>query len=428
MLIVTSLMYSEDIWELEKQKKAVKTWKDIGFRVISCNVKEELKGLEGFFPDISFFELNRSGKETTGKPFPYIYDMLQVLKANSGEEEICGIINSDIFLRGIEKEDIKRHFADSANSVLILHRYDIEKENDTDGEYYFSGIDVFFFLSKYIAAFPDKGFMIGRPEWDHWFLYEAKIKGLNVVEWKNKAAFHIKHAQRWAAKDSNKMVVKQKNIKSNISFDEEFYYETNIIMADLSNRILKNKDEFSDTAGVKKIDNYYVDTDRDKLLEWEKNTYHCDKISEATGILYFKGQKAYRVCTLHRKEKVNEERTFSLAEIHENGGPKGSILRYIDFKDFDFAGTLGRTYIYPAGRAGRLLADCLKTYAIPILGFVDKDSSLTGKKFLNEEIFDLSVLQKREEYDHVIIATNLYVKEIYNQLCQIVDEEKLIVL
>lgn len=428
MLIATSLMYSEDNWELEKQKKAIKTWEDIGFKVISCNVKEEIDKLQDFFPEILFHKLNRSGKEVTGKPFPYIYDMLQILKLNSREKEICGIINSDIFLRGIEAADIEKHFANNANSILLLHRYDVNDENDTNGEYYFSGIDVFFFLNKHITAFPDRGFMIGRPEWDHWFLYEAEKSGMDIYEWKNKVAFHIKHTQRWTAKDSNRMVVNQKDTKDNISFDEEYYYKTNTIMGDLSKRILKNKEEIACATTVKKQGIYYVDIDRDKLLVWEKSTYHCNQISEAVGVLYFKNQKAYRICILHRKEIINEDGTVSLSPIDENVRNEGNVLRYIDFKDLDFVKTLGRVYLYPAGRASRLLSDCLKTYGIPILGFVDRDISLSGKKFLDKEIFDLSAFEKIDEYDHVVIATNLYVKEIYNQLCEIVDKKKLIVL
>lgn len=428
MLVVTSLMYSENIEELEKQKKAIRTWSDIGFNVISCNVQEEIDQLRVYYPDLSFHELKRSGKEITGKPFPFIYDMLQILEKNSIEDEICGIINSDIFLKGIDIREIENHFIYNDNSILIFHRYDINTDNDIDGEYYFSGIDVFFFLKKIISIFPDKKFMLGRPEWDHWFLYEAEKNGIKILEWKNKVAFHIKHVQRWTAKDSTTMVVKQKNVRDNISFDEEYYYKTNTIMSDLSNRILKNEGKFFDSIAVEKRGNYYVDVDRDKLLEWEKRTYHYDRINEATGVLYFKDRKAYRICILHRKEKINENGTFSLAEIHESERPKGNILKYIDFKKFDFVKELGRTYLYPAGRASRLLADCLKTYEIPILGFIDRDISLRGKKFLEKEIFDLSALEKEDEYDHIIIISNLYVKEIYNQMCKIVDKKKLIVL
>ena len=63
-------MYSQDEYEIQKQLKAIQTWKSIGFEVISCNVAEEIKLLKPLFRQITFVELARSGKEQTGKPFP----------------------------------------------------------------------------------------------------------------------------------------------------------------------------------------------------------------------------------------------------------------------------------------------------------------------------------------------------------------------
>ena len=66
MLIATSLMYSTDEYEIQKQLKAIQTWKNMGFEVISCNVAEEIKLLQPFFQEITFVELARSGKEQMG--------------------------------------------------------------------------------------------------------------------------------------------------------------------------------------------------------------------------------------------------------------------------------------------------------------------------------------------------------------------------
>ena len=77
--------------------------------------------------------------------------MLQILSDNACEEkELCGIVNSDIFLKNILAEEIQEQFVEDENKVLIMHRYDIDDENDIAGEYYFSGIDAFFFQNNYI--------------------------------------------------------------------------------------------------------------------------------------------------------------------------------------------------------------------------------------------------------------------------------------
>lgn len=429
MLIATSLMYSTDEYEMQKQLKSIQTWKNIGFEVISCNVAEEIKLLQHFFQEITFVELARSGKEQTGKPFPYIYDILQTLKHNchNNKGEICGIINSDIFLKHLPIEALQTHFYSTPDTVLILHRYDIENELDTEGEYYFSGIDVFFFLNEYIDVFPDKGFMLGRPEWDHWFLGEAVKADMKVREIKNKLAFHIKHKQRWTPTESNKMASKCR--KKNICLSERYYFETNEIMADLSNRILlkgsvlTNHNELLICNG-----SFYDDIERQDILQWEREVYGREKDVESTGLVYFKDSKAYRICALHREIVSNDQNKVILGNMFPQERSKGSILRYVDFQQLDFVKNLGRVYIYPAGRAARLLLDCMDTYHIPVLGLVDRDRSLWDTECQGHRINSLEVLSNGGTFDHVLIVTNLYVREIYQSLKEIVDEEKLIVI
>ena len=429
MLIATSLMYSTDEYEIQKQLKAIQTWKNMGFEVISCNVAEEIKLLQPFFQEITFVELARSGKEQMGKPFPYIYDILQALKYNchNNKGEICGIINSDIFLKHLSIEALQSYFYSTPYTVLILHRYDIENELDTEGEYYFSGIDVFFFLNDYIDVFPDKGFMLGRPEWDHWFLGEAVKVGMKVREIKNKLAFHIKHKQRWTPSESNKMASKSR--KKNICLSEKYYFDTNEIMADLSNRIfLKSNVLIDDDELLIRNGSFYNDEERQDILQWEREVYEREKDVESTGLVYFKNSKAYRICALHREIVSNDRNKVILGNMFPQERSKGSILRYVDFQQLDFVKNLGRVYIYPAGRAARLLLDCMDTYHIPVLGLVDRDRSLWNTECQGHRINSLEALLNGDTFDHVLIATNLYVKEIYQSLKEIVDEEKLIVI
>ena len=429
MLIATSLMYSTDEYEIQKQLKAIQTWKNMGFEVISCNVAEEIKLLRPFFQEITFVELARSVKEQMGKPFPYIYDILQALKYNchNNKGEICGIINSDIFLKHLSIEALQSYFYSTPYTVLILHRYDIENELDTEGEYYFSGIDVFFFLNDYIDVFPDKGFMLGRPEWDHWFLGEAVKVGMKVREIKNKLAFHIKHKQRWTPSESNKMASKSR--KKNICLSEKYYFDTNEIMADLSNRIfLKSNVLIDDDELLIRNGSFYDDVERQDILQWEREVYEREKDVESTGLVYFKNSKAYRICALHREIVSNDQNKVILGNMFPQERSKGSILRYVDFQQLDFVKNLGRVYIYPAGRAARLLLDCMDTYHIPVLGLVDRDWSLWNTECQGHRINSLEVLSNGGTFDHVLIVTNLYVREIYQSLKEIVDEEKLIVI
>ena len=191
---------------------------------------------------------------------------------------------------------------------------------------------------------------------------------------------------------------------------------------------LLNEEIIQNDMDVIKQDGYYCDADRQLLLDWEKKLYGDQDIPESVGVVFFKNDKAYRICALHCELENGKDGKFLLGQIFPNERGKGCILKYIDFRDFDFVPNLGRVYIYPAGRASRLLIDCMNTYQIPVLGMVDRDAALWGTKYRDNEIFDLSVLENEKSYDHVLIATNLYVREIYEALSKTVDREKLIVL
>ena len=173
---------------------------------------------------------------------------------------------------------------------------------------------------------------------------------------------------------------------------------------------------------------FYDDIERQNILQWEREVYEREEDVESVGLVYFKDSKVYRICALHREIVSNDQNKVNLGNIFPQERSKGSILRYVDFQQFDFVKNLGRAYIYPAGRAARLLLDCMDTYHIPVLGLVDRDRSLWGTECQGHRINSLEALANGDAFDHVLIATNLYVKEIYQSLKEIVDEEKLIVI
>lgn len=220
-----------------------------------------------------------------------------------------------------------------------------------------------------------------------------------------------------------------KSRKKNICLSEKYYFDTNEIMADLSNRIfLKSNVLIDDDELLIRNGSFYNDVERQDILQWEREVYEREKDVESTGLVYFKNSKAYRICALHREIVSNDRNKVILGNMFPQERSKGSILRYVDFQQLDFVKNLGRVYIYPAGRAARLLLDCMDTYHIPVLGLVDRDRSLWNTECQGHRINSLEALLNGDTFDHVLIATNLYVKEIYQSLKEIVDEEKLIVI
>ena len=130
-------------FNIEKQMKAVKTWIDNGFQVISCNIKEEIEILREMFSDIpvEFVEIKRNAE----KNLPYIQDILE--EASDRTENVCGFINSDIFLSDMPSGMYGYIEHEAKNSIIIIHRNEINQLEDIknlDWKLHFDGIDMFF--------------------------------------------------------------------------------------------------------------------------------------------------------------------------------------------------------------------------------------------------------------------------------------------
>lgn len=425
MLIATSIMGIGDKDEIVKQQKAIQTWIDMGCQIISCNVEEEIEKLELYFPAVEFVLLERSGAKKYGKPFPYVYDMLQNLYMYAREDdEICGIINSDIFLRNISQEQIEHILQRNDECILNMHRYDIEDEANVAGEYYFTGIDVFFFRRKVIRKYSDHGFLLGRPGWDPWFLHEAVKKGIHVVELKNKVAFHVKHGQRWTPMDSNCMTIRgKKGTRSDVD-GEEFYRDTNIILASIDNMQTFDGGRL---PSLVKNGIYYDDSDRTEIISWEQSCYGAKSVPESVAYMYWRNQVPYKICPVHRvlQEELNGK--VKLGELKLEDRQKGSVLRYIDMNTLSISDNWGKVCIYPAGRAARLLVDYFLINGVEIVGMYDKDSNIWGQHYMGVKIGSPTEL-KNALCDHLVVASNLYLKEIYDSLREKISEEKMIIL
>lgn len=179
---------------IENQQQAIKSWQKNGFVIVSCNTKDEINMLEKEFPEVKFVEMERDARDIMGKPCPYLYDMLQVLKLYGGN--ICGIVNSDIHLRNFAEEMYDYLAEQAQNHVLFLRRQEIDKIEDAESlnsRLFFGGIDVFIFQKEVIELLEDDGMIIGQAMWDYWFPIMLSEKGVKIREITNPIIFHVTH-------------------------------------------------------------------------------------------------------------------------------------------------------------------------------------------------------------------------------------------
>jgi FkbM family methyltransferase len=190
ILLATSLAPRD----IENQQRAVQSWVQAGFDVISVNHPDEIQKLAPHFGQVRFVPVSRNGRELYGKPLVYIDDILLALKASGNE--IVGIINSDIHLRTNEslQGEIQQ---EAAGSLVYARRVNVNYLGDPLGEPEKKGIDLFVMDRAILEKIPSSQFCLGVSWWDCYFPVICVMYGIPLKCPDVQFAFHIKHTLNW---------------------------------------------------------------------------------------------------------------------------------------------------------------------------------------------------------------------------------------
>jgi len=184
---------------IDVQQRAVQSWIDQGFEVMSLNVQDEIDRLAADFPGVRFIRAKRDGRKRLGKPYVYVNDMFSALRRSG--RRVVGVINSDIILRA-GKGLNELLYREAKGSFIYGSRIDIDKPDDEVGRYYHRGFDLFFMDRDVIRDIPDNGFMLGMPWWDYWFPCLMLSKGVEVKHIENPGAYHLWHKPNYSTENS----------------------------------------------------------------------------------------------------------------------------------------------------------------------------------------------------------------------------------
>lgn len=172
----------------------------MGFKVISINAADEIDKVSPYFPDVAFHVASRDGRERYGKPVIYINDVLMVLAGC--DTQICGIVNSDIYLHvGDTEKFVSFLMAEAKSSLVFGSRINTTSEDERSGSEYEGGFDFFFFDKGIIPLYNQSNFCFGIPWWDFWFPLTAHLDGVAVKRLASPVAFHVEHGDRWNVKE-----------------------------------------------------------------------------------------------------------------------------------------------------------------------------------------------------------------------------------
>lgn len=471
---------------LENQKRALDTWMKAGFQIISCNIKEEICLIEDEFPQIEFVEVRRDGREIMGKPCPYIYDMLQVVKERN--VDICGIVNSDIYLYKFSDEIYEYIEKEACKKVLFIRRNDINDLCDIENfefELFFGGIDIFFFPKSSIDLLEDDGLLIGQAMWDYWLPIMFNENGLDIKEIFNPVAFHIRHAMRWSdtltadisweickkhfsavEKDKAVHFLKDKffklmsRLELGVCVTKEVYANRSVCC--VCNRNDKQVMEkylsaqthkncvISETTKDKKDFDYIIRLPYGVNLSsafidniiWSMEEY---RLSYMSVMPYVRGNRTGTLnvgncCNAVLKRLKNEledicvwrktEET-KLSSI-ENVSTSCICSVYMEENEkviWEKDKFSGETMIYPAGYMAREWVRRYRNIAveIEIIGFIDNSKNMQNTIIEGIPVFSPDIVYQTELYDKIIIVSNIYQEEIYDKLKEYVPVEKLVV-
>jgi hypothetical protein len=189
IVIATSL--SPD--NIETQKKAMRTWQQAGFEVVSINPIEQIPLLRSHFKNIEFAATFHDEQSKYEKPYAYFDDLLTYFQRR--EIPLCGIISPDICLT----EDGFYDFVlkEARNTMIYGSIMEAKNEYSRTGKCYDKGFDYFFFDRKLLIHYPKQEFCICLPWWDYWAVLVPLMHKFPVKKLTTPIAIRQKRPNTW---------------------------------------------------------------------------------------------------------------------------------------------------------------------------------------------------------------------------------------
>jgi hypothetical protein len=184
MTILTSISPTN----IDNQKRAINTWLNLGYKVISINSKNDIVLLKSYF-NVEFLETNQIGNEF-GKDYVRVNAFTNWIKNN----ESALIINSDIEInKSFEIEPKKCQ-------ITIFTRNDYTSTY-SDSKSFISGFDAFFLTPEFCKEIPNSRLCLGQCHWDY-FIPLLAIR--NCYQLNSPKKSHLYHKIHKLQYDNNK--------------------------------------------------------------------------------------------------------------------------------------------------------------------------------------------------------------------------------
>jgi hypothetical protein len=170
------------------------SWPAPGWRVLSVNPAEEVDRLADLPPGIEATAAQPGVAETFGRPGTWVGDALG--RAIATGAPVVGLINADIRL----DLDARRRAALAGRArtrLVACNRMDIGHPGQVEGPFYRYGYDLLLMPRELAMAIDMRGFALGVPWWDYWFLLDALLQRMPVEVVQCRGVAHLAHKAAW---------------------------------------------------------------------------------------------------------------------------------------------------------------------------------------------------------------------------------------
>lgn len=174
---------------ISAQQAAIKSWQQAGFCVIALNSREDINTLLPQFPNVEFIPACRDARERYGQRCIYLRDLLQCCREQPSD--ICGIVKSDIILRGDELALFMKK--EASGSIVFGSRHDAVALDATEGQIHNGAFDYVFFDKRCLPDYPMESFCLGLPWWDYWMILLAIGNNVPAKLLSSPVAWHVSH-------------------------------------------------------------------------------------------------------------------------------------------------------------------------------------------------------------------------------------------
>lgn len=195
MICITSI--SPNHKNFDSQLRAVKSWVDHGYKVVSLNHPDEIKELKAFNKYVKFIPTIRTNEVLFKRPYVLISAIIDYIK-ELGEEHAL-VINSDIIIedRLSFTEEIKRI---SNDGIIVMNRHDFNDDTD-NSKVYELGFDGFFINKKWLNIFPQSILCLGQCHWDFWVPFICILSKVTIFRLNEPYLFHKTHPVQYIPED-----------------------------------------------------------------------------------------------------------------------------------------------------------------------------------------------------------------------------------